>query len=162
MAKIDELESGLVDCYGEQVRAEIGPDGKEYGDPIPKAPPVGMSRAPTLAETIRSMVRREMSDMAHNSGFESFEEAEDFDIADDPQDPHTPYEAVFDPPPPQPVKETEDGVERRNEGGVEAPRGGSGKSGKVGKDQSKPKPAAADPGGVPAAASGDPGTEDEN
>ena len=40
MARIDDLEKGLCDAYGVQVVAEIGDDGKEYGDPVPVAPPV--------------------------------------------------------------------------------------------------------------------------
>jgi len=99
MARIDDLEKGLCDAYGVQVLAEIGDDGKEYGDPVPVAPPVGLTRSPSLAEQIRSMVRRELSDAAHDQGMETFEESDDFDVDDDPADPHTPYEAVFDPQP---------------------------------------------------------------
>ena len=54
MARIDDLEKGLCDAYGVQVVAEIGDDGKEYGDPVPVAPPVGLTRSPSLAEQIRS------------------------------------------------------------------------------------------------------------
>ena len=84
MARIDDLEKGLCDAYGVQVVAEIGDDGKEYGDPVPVAPPVGLTRSPSLAEQIRSMVRRELSDAAHDQGMETFEESDDFDVDDDP------------------------------------------------------------------------------
>nr|QJB20745.1 MAG: hypothetical protein [Microvirus sp.] len=97
-----------VDVDGIQVRAMLDDRGRELGDPVPMAPPVGLTRSPSLAEQIRSMVRREMSDAAANHGMETFEEADDFDIDDDPLDPHTPYEAVFDPQPELTKEEKED------------------------------------------------------
>lgn len=134
-----------VDIDGVQVNAELR-DGKEYGDPVPMAPPVGMSRPLTLAEQIRSMVRRELSDAAHSQGFETFEEADDFDIDDDPLDPHTPYEAVFDPPPP--VGENENGSSSLGESGSSDVVAGSGQYGKKSKAKSESKPDSSDSGSV--------------
>lgn len=159
MARIDELERGLVDQNGEQVVAELR-DGKEYGDPVPKAPPLHMQRMESQAEIIKRMVRQELSSRAHEAGYETFEEAEDFDVDDDPADPHTPYEAVFDPPPP--LKEDADGDEGRDEGRSGPAGSGSGKSGEVGKGKpAKDKPAP-DKGGAREAAAGDPGSEGED
>lgn len=60
------------------------------------APPVGYTRAPSLSDQIREMVRSERlaRDLAEQ-GVETFEEADDFDIGDD-YDPSTPYEETFD------------------------------------------------------------------
>lgn len=58
-------------------------DGKEYLDPTPVAVPVGFGRPESLQETIRRLVRTEVSRGASQAGFESFEEANDFDVDDD-------------------------------------------------------------------------------
>lgn len=138
MARIDELERGLVDQYGEQVLAELK-DGKEYGDPVPKAPPVHLTRPLSLSEQIRQMVRRENADAYHAAGVESFDEADDFDIPDEPLDPHTPYEAVFDPPPPAAKEELKNGDASGEQGRASVARDGSGKSREVVKDKSEPQ-----------------------
>lgn len=67
-------------------------------DPRPIAPPVGYTRAPSIAEQIRSAIRsHELAKEVSDAGFETFEEADDFDCPDDPPDPTTPYENEFDP-----------------------------------------------------------------
>lgn len=161
MARIDDLEKGLCDAYGVQIIAEIGDDGKEYGDPVPMAPPVGLTRSPSLAEQIRSMVRRELSEAAHDQGMETFEESEDFEVDDDPLDPHTPYEAVFDPQPdltpksdgdnvksPE-TKEKDDGQRKPVDERRDADRDGrSGRSGKKRQSVSKSSGNADDERGV--------------
>lgn len=146
-----------VDEDGVQVRAVLDKAGNEVGDPVPMAPPLHMTRPLSLSEQIKQMVRRELSEVAHNQGFETFEESDDFDIDDDPLDPQTPYEAVFDPPPPAADEELKDAsassVERRNE-----PVGdGSRKSGAVVEDKSKPQPDVSGSGSK--AGGGDPGSE---
>lgn len=72
--------------------------GREYPDPTPIAPPLGFIKQPTLAETMRQMIRSEaLKNAARESGHETFEEADDFDVGDD-YDPRSPYEETFDPP----------------------------------------------------------------
>lgn len=91
------------DQDGVQATAGIGEDGKEYGDPVPMAPPIGYKEPPDLMSMIRSMVQSEqLQRAADEQGFDTFEEAGDFDIEDDPVDPKTPHEALFDPPPAPP------------------------------------------------------------
>lgn len=159
MARIDDLERGLVDQYGVSVKAELDKDGNEVGDPTPVAPPAHLRRTMTMSEQIQQMIRREFSMRASEEGFETFEEAEDFDIDDDPADPHTPYEAVFDPPPP--VKENDDGSTGSDEGRSATAGGGRGKSGKVGKGKPGEKQSASDEGSVSEADSGSGGSEGE-
>lgn len=160
MAKIDDLERGLVDQYGVAVKAELTEDGKEVGDPTPLAPPAHLRRSMTMAEQIQQMVRREISLRAEDAGFESFEEAEDFEVDDDPPDPHTPYEAVFDPPPP--VVENEDGKRPVDKGRTKPAERGSGKSGKVGKNDAGSVENADDEGGSGQASDGDTGAESKD
>lgn len=134
-----------VDVDGVQVLAILDENGHEVGDPIPVAPPVGLTRRPTMAEQIQTMIRREMSNRAQAEGFETFDEAEDFDIDDDPLDPRTPYEAVFDPPQ---QKEIDDGNAKSNEGRTAAAGSGADESGKKPESESKPEPKSADKGSV--------------
>lgn len=99
----------VFDQDGVQVSAGIGPDGLEYGDPVPMAPPIGYDSPPDLMHMIRSMIRNErFMQGLDEAGVETFEEADDFELDDDPLDPLTPYERVFDPadtpPPGQPPK----------------------------------------------------------
>lgn len=76
---------------------EVMQNGREYPDPTPIAPPVGFIKQPTLAETMRQMVRsEELKRAARESGAETFEEADDFDVGDD-YDPKSPYEEEFEP-----------------------------------------------------------------
>lgn len=94
---------------GVQVSSSIGQDGKEYPDPTPMSPPVGLQPPEDLMSMIRRMVHNEeFNRLAAAEGFDSFEEAGDYDIEDDHEwvDELTPYEAVFYPPdekPPQPA-----------------------------------------------------------
>lgn len=99
----DFVEEYLVkptfDEDGVQALAGIGKDGKEYGDPVPMAPPIGYNNPPPLSAMIKSMVQRELSDIADREGFDSFEEGDDFEVEDDEFfDRATPYEKHFDPP----------------------------------------------------------------
>lgn len=157
MAKIDELEKGLIDQYGVPVRAELDKDGNEVGDPTPMAPPAHLRRSLTMAEQIQQMIRREVSLRSQEDGFETFEESDDFEIDDDPPDPHTPYEAVFDPRPP--VEESDDGNATVDEGRPEPPESRSGKSGKVGKGKSGKESTATDQGSSRETDTGDQGSD---
>lgn len=68
----------------QQKQAEWDP-GLEYLDPTPVAIPVGAQRPESLAETIRRLVRNDLSINAAQAGLETFEESIDFDI-DDPEE----------------------------------------------------------------------------
>lgn len=93
-----DLVEATYDGDGVQVSASIGADGKEYGDPVPMSPPIGYSPEPNIVDLIRSMVRREVSAVAQQEGFETFEEADDFEVDDDELfDKMTEYEKVFEP-----------------------------------------------------------------
>jgi len=70
-------------------------NGAEIPDQRPVALPLGFKHPEDLAETIKRMVRLEISDAAQAGGEESFEEADDFDVGDD-YDPTSPYEQHFD------------------------------------------------------------------
>lgn len=65
-------------------------DGKEVLDPTPVAIPAGMGKPESLVDTIRRLVRNEISHEAQSQGIESFEEANDFDVED--EDWTSPYE----------------------------------------------------------------------
>lgn len=85
---------------GVQATAGIGKDGKEYGDPLPMAPPVGFSNPPDLMEMMRQMLRNEQYQARLDAeGFDTFEEAGDFDVDDDPPPPLTLHEALLASPP---------------------------------------------------------------
>lgn len=74
-------------------------EGREVLSSVPIAPPIGYKKQPSLAETIRAMVRQEkLAQELDAQGYETFEEADDFDVDDD-FDPGHPYEAEFDPEP---------------------------------------------------------------
>ena len=76
----------------------LTPEGREKLSPTPVAPPVGYVRQPSLAETIRNMVRSErLAQEAAAAGYETFEEADDFEVDDD-FDPGHPFEAEFETP----------------------------------------------------------------
>lgn len=66
--------------------------GEELPDDTPVEMPLKFKRPPTLQEQIKSMVRRELSDVASQQGFESFEEADDFDVDDGEELPPSNYE----------------------------------------------------------------------
>lgn len=96
-----EIPLSACNELGEQIRAFLVEDGrKEFGDPVPIAPPVGMTRPLTTEERFRRIIRSEhMARLAEAAGVDTFEEAEDFDVDDDPQPPLTPYEeALLEPP----------------------------------------------------------------
>lgn len=79
------------------VSATLTEDGRfEIVDSTPLEAPLDLKPSPGLTEIVRDLVRREMSQVADQLGYETFEEADDFDIEDDPLDPLTEYEKVFD------------------------------------------------------------------
>lgn len=72
--------------------------GREYPDPRVMATPAKFTKAPSMEERLRRMVREELSRSAADVGAETFDEADDFDVGDDDEfDPYSPYEEVFDP-----------------------------------------------------------------
>lgn len=80
------------------VRAlRLDANGHEILDQTPVAMPAGFKQPERLAETIQRLVRRGLSDMAAQQGYETFEESEDFEVDDEAFDPSTPYETFFDP-----------------------------------------------------------------
>lgn len=90
----------VFDDDGVQVSASIGMDGKEYGDPVPMAPPIGFSNPPDLMEMMRQMIRSEATQKRlDEEGWDTEEEAADFDVDDDPLPPLTFHEAILQPPP---------------------------------------------------------------
>ncbi|UDN67534.1 hypothetical protein [robinz microvirus RP_39] len=117
------MVEATFDQDGVQATSEIGPDGREYPDPVPMAVPVGYTAPPTIMEMIKTMIHSErLREVADAQGFDTFEEAEDFDVLDDPVDPHTDYEAVFDPPPvPLPDPTPTNTVKAAAEGGSQTP-----------------------------------------
>lgn len=68
--------------------------GREIPDSRPMAMPAGMRVPESLAETMRRLIRVEMSRQAVESGQESFEEADDFDVDDGEALMATPYELL--------------------------------------------------------------------
>lgn len=69
---------------------------QEMPDPTPMAPPIGYKKQPSMAELVRDVVKKALTEYAQENGMETFEEADDFDIEDDPLDPHSKYEADFE------------------------------------------------------------------
>lgn len=68
-------------------------------DPVGIAPPVGYKRNPTIAETVRDLIRSEkLKNAMLEAGEETFEEADDFEVDDEPPLPPHLYEPNFDPP----------------------------------------------------------------
>lgn len=66
--------------------------GRELPDPRPIAIPAHLRMPESLADTMKRLIRVEMSRQAEAAGMESFEEADDFE-PDDPEDLlPTPYE----------------------------------------------------------------------
>lgn len=66
--------------------------GEEILDDTPVEMPLKFRRPPTLQESIKAMVRGELSRNAMASGQESFEEADDFEVEDDEVLPPSNYE----------------------------------------------------------------------
>lgn len=105
-----EIPLSACNELGEQIKAFLVESGrKEYGDPVPVAPPVGLTRPMTTEERFRRIIRSEhLARIAEAQGADTFEEAEDFDVEDDPIPPLTPYEEAMleppAPPPPSPVQ----------------------------------------------------------
>lgn len=75
--------------------AKLDENGHEVLDDTPVALPIGFKRPPSINDTIRQLVRNELSRAAQQQGAESFEEADDFDVGDD-YDPTSPWELTFD------------------------------------------------------------------
>lgn len=66
----------------------------EVLDDTPVAIPLKYTRMSRHNETIRQMIRAELSRVADDNGFESFEDADDFEVDD--LDPSSPYEQEFE------------------------------------------------------------------
>lgn len=89
----------LEEYLARQLARGYSKDGRFIPDPTPLAPPVGYVKAPSLAETIRDMVRSErLAQAAREAGAETFEESEDFDVGDEPEQMPSPWENDHDPP----------------------------------------------------------------
>lgn len=75
--------------------AEFDSFGRQIPDPRPVEVPTGLRKPENLHESMRRMIRTELSRAAVASGVESFEEADDFEV-DDGEDeaPLGPYEIV--------------------------------------------------------------------
>lgn len=87
----------LADDETGEIYSSLDELGREVLDDTPMAPPVGFNPQPSLAETIRAMVRSErLAQELQGTDMETFEESEDFDVGED-YDPSTPYENDFDP-----------------------------------------------------------------
>ncbi|AXH73385.1 MAG: hypothetical protein [Microviridae sp.] len=69
--------------------------GHEVLDKTPVAVPVGWSPPPSLQETIKRLIRHELSAKADSIGYETYDEADDFDVDDDPEL-KSPYELTAD------------------------------------------------------------------
>lgn len=67
---------------------------KEVLDPTPVAIPLKYTRMSQHNETIRAMIRSELSRAAENADLETFEEADDFEVED--YDPRSPFEQEFE------------------------------------------------------------------
>ena len=74
---------------------EFDDNGCELPDNTPIAVPMRF-RQRSYFDSIREMIRNEISKQAQDQGHETFEEANDFDVGDD-FDPSAPYEEQFDP-----------------------------------------------------------------
>lgn len=101
MADEKKIPLRALNDDGEQILAFLSEDGrKEIGDPVPIAPPVGMTRPLTTEERFRRIIRSEhLARIAESQGVDTFEEAEDFEVEDDPVPPLTAYEeALLEPP----------------------------------------------------------------
>lgn len=107
MSVIDKLRETFrprhrltVEEYAAKLLARgYNPDGSQYLDPTPIAPPIGYKKQPSMVEIVRDMVRSErLAAAARESGHETFEESEDFDVDDDPDYGRTPFTSDFDPP----------------------------------------------------------------
>lgn len=58
-------------------------NGIEFPDDTPIAIPFGCDQPESLAETIKRLVRNEVSMLANDAGHETFTDANDFDVDDD-------------------------------------------------------------------------------
>lgn len=132
--KFDQVPLSACNDLGEQIRAFLSEDGrKEIGDPVPVAPPVGMTRPMTTEERFRRIIRSEhLARIAEAQGADTFEEAEDFDVEDDPIPPLTPYEeALLEPPvrpTPSPVQPAPQAPQPPQQGVSSPPAGPEGSS----------------------------------
>lgn len=102
--------------------------GRELPDPTPVAIPSGVGRPESLTDTIRRMVRNEMSQAAEAAGSETFEEANDFDEDDD--DFVSPYELTamqeeFLAPADRPAGAKDDGDDEGANGAHRGPASGA-------------------------------------
>src|SRR5262245_39658933 len=96
-AEEEYLVKPLYDGDGVQATSGIGPDGREYPDPVPTSPPIGYQPPSDIMTMLESMFQRSKA-LLEAAEIETEEEANDFDIDSDPIDPLTPYEKIFEPP----------------------------------------------------------------
>ncbi|AXH74307.1 MAG: hypothetical protein [Microviridae sp.] len=75
--------------------SKLDSKGWEIPDQTPVAIPAHIKFYDTR-DSIRDMIRAELSREARENGFETWEESDDFDVGDD-YDPTSPYEEQFDP-----------------------------------------------------------------
>lgn len=158
-------------------------EGREIGDPVPMAPPVGYTPELSMIEIVRQQIRGEHLRLAAlNSEMETFEEADDFEVSEgDEIDIISPWEEQFDPvetavrsrlrqdeyeatyterlASERLARDTRNGTIPPDQGRSVAPDGSVGQSDKVDKGKSKSVKAPADRSGVPAGDS-DPGSSE--
>lgn len=76
-------------------KSRLNEKGHETLDDTPLAIPVGFRQPESLSDTIKRLVRTELSNTARASGAETFEESDDFNVGDD-FDPSSPWELKAD------------------------------------------------------------------
>jgi len=72
----------------------VGRKLEEHPDPTPRTLTVKFQRPLTLEQTVRALLRGEVSRAAANNGVETFQQANDFDVDDDP-DMISPHEDIW-------------------------------------------------------------------
>lgn len=75
--------------------SKLNEQGWEVPDQTPVAVPAYIKKW-DQRDSIREMIREQLSREMQDAGFESWEDADDFDVGDD-YDPNSPYEEQFDP-----------------------------------------------------------------
>lgn len=63
--------------------AMLDANGHELLNPRPLEAPIKGKKSLTLEERIARIIKRDLSQMAHSQGYETFQEAQDLDIPDD-------------------------------------------------------------------------------
>jgi len=81
--------------YDPKLFGTLTKDGGEIPDPRPMEVPMSAKIPEPLEVKMARMIKNELSQAAHNNGFETLEESLDFEVGDD-YDPKTPYEDAAD------------------------------------------------------------------